>query len=56
VWVHAAIEAMMHEVLGMRGTISGGLLAAQRALKDNFDPRGLLNPGKLFSSGGHGSC
>jgi glycolate oxidase len=72
--VHAAIEAMMHEVLGMRGTISGEhgigvmklpflpleqspeLLAAQRAIKDNFDPRGLLNPGKIFSSGGHGSC
>lgn len=28
----------------------------QRRLKAAFDPRGLLNPGKIFPSRGHGSC
>jgi glycolate oxidase len=32
------------------------LIALQRDLKRVFDPRGLLNPGKIFPSGGHGAC
>jgi glycolate oxidase len=32
------------------------LIALQRDLKRVFDPSGLLNPGKIFPSGGHGAC
>ncbi len=33
------------------------LIQLQRELKRVFDPRGLLNPGKIFSgAGGHGAC
>ncbi len=32
------------------------LIALQRDVKRVFDPRGLLNPGKIFPSGGHGAC
>lgn len=35
------------------------LIAIQRNIKDAFDPKGLLNPGKIFSKGtarSHGSC
>ena len=32
------------------------LIALQRDVKRAFDPRGLLNPGKIFPSGGHRSC
>jgi glycolate oxidase len=32
------------------------LIALQRRIKDVFDPRGLLNPGKIFPRRGHGAC
>jgi len=32
------------------------LIALQRQIKGVFDPKGLLNPGKIFSSQGHGAC
>jgi glycolate oxidase len=32
------------------------LIQLQKDLKRVFDPRGLLNPGKIFASAGHGSC
>jgi glycolate oxidase len=35
------------------------LIALSRRLKDAFDPRGVLNPGKIFPAGGrpvHGGC
>ena len=32
------------------------LIAVQREIKRVFDPKGLLNPGKIFPSGGHGGC
>jgi glycolate oxidase len=32
------------------------LVALQEDLKRTFDPKGLLNPGKIFPSRGHGSC
>jgi glycolate oxidase len=32
------------------------LIALQRDLKRVFDPLGLLNPGKIFPSGGHRAC
>lgn len=32
------------------------LIELQRQLKDVFDPRGLLNPGKIFPHRGHGPC
>lgn len=32
------------------------LIALQRRLKDSFDPKGLLNPGKIFPRRGHRSC
>lgn len=32
------------------------LIELQRQLKAVFDPRGLLNPGKIFTAGGHGAC
>ena len=35
---------------------SSELIALQQRLKHAFDPRGLLNPGKIFPSGGHRSC
>lgn len=35
---------------------SAELIALQKQLKAVFDPRGLLNPGKIFASGGHSSC
>ena len=36
---------------------SDGLIALQRRLKAAFDPKGLLNPDKIFASGrAHGSC
>ncbi len=35
---------------------SAGLIALQRAIKYVFDPKDLLNPGKIFPSVGHGGC
>lgn len=35
---------------------SSELIGLQRALKRVFDPRGLLNPGKIFPTGGHVAC
>jgi glycolate oxidase len=35
---------------------SDALIALQRDVKRAFDPKGLLNPGKIFPSGGHRSC
>ena len=32
------------------------LIALQRDVKRAFDPKGLLNPGKVFPSGGHRAC
>jgi glycolate oxidase len=32
------------------------LIALQREIKRVFDPKELLNPGKIFPSGGHGGC
>ncbi len=31
-------------------------IALQKRLKQAFDPRGVMNPGKIFPSSGHGSC
>jgi glycolate oxidase len=35
---------------------SDALIQLQKKLKEVFDPRGLLNPGKIFPSGGHRAC
>lgn len=35
---------------------SAELITLQRELKRTFDPQGLLNPGKIFTSHGHGPC
>jgi glycolate oxidase len=35
---------------------SSELIALQRDIKRVFDPRGLLNPGKIFASGSHRAC
>jgi glycolate oxidase len=35
---------------------SEDLIALQRDVKRAFDPKGLLNPGKIFPGGGHRSC
>jgi glycolate oxidase len=35
---------------------SEDLIALQRDIKRAFDPKGLLNPGKIFPSGGHRAC
>jgi glycolate oxidase len=35
---------------------SAELIALQRDIKRAFDPRGLLNPGKIFPSGSHRAC
>jgi glycolate oxidase len=35
---------------------SDQLIALQRDIKRTFDPKGLLNPGKIFPSDGHRSC
>lgn len=35
---------------------SDALIATQRKLKDTLDPRGLLNPGKIFWPVGHRGC
>jgi glycolate oxidase len=35
---------------------SEDLIALQRDIKRVFDPKGLLNPGKIFPSGGHKAC
>ena len=35
---------------------SEDLIELQRELKAVFDPRGLLNPGKIFAAAGHGAC
>ena len=35
---------------------SSELIDLQRKLKAVFDPKGLLNPGKIFPSGGHRAC
>lgn len=32
------------------------LIALQRRVKDTFDPRGILNPGKIFPQVGHRGC
>lgn len=35
---------------------SEALIALQKNIKNTFDPKGLLNPGKIFPRTGHGSC
>jgi glycolate dehydrogenase FAD-linked subunit len=35
---------------------SESLIALQREIKKAFDPKGLLNPGKIFPVGGHRAC
>jgi glycolate oxidase len=35
---------------------SAELIGLQRDVKRAFDPKTLLNPGKIFTSGGHGGC
>lgn len=35
---------------------SDGLIALQRQIKRTFDPKGLLNPGKIFPRERHGAC
>jgi glycolate oxidase len=35
---------------------SDGLIALQRDIKRAFDPKGLLNPGKIFPGTSHRSC
>jgi glycolate oxidase len=35
---------------------SADLIALQQDIKRAFDPRGLLNPGKIFPAGGHRAC
>jgi len=35
---------------------SAGLIKLQQKLKSEFDPQGLLNPGKIFGTGGHRNC
>jgi glycolate oxidase len=35
---------------------SAELIAIQRDIKRVFDPQGLLNPGKIFTGGGHRAC
>jgi glycolate oxidase len=35
---------------------SADLIALERDLKRAFDPRGLLNPGKIFPASGHRAC
>jgi glycolate oxidase len=35
---------------------SAELIGLQRDVKRLFDPEGLLNPGKIFPSPGHGPC
>ena len=35
---------------------SPDLIALQREIKRVFDPKGLLNPGKIFPNGPHGAC
>ena len=35
---------------------SEDLIALQRDIKRAFDPKGLLNPGKIFPTGGHRAC
>jgi FAD/FMN-containing dehydrogenase len=32
------------------------LIGLQQDIKRAFDPKGLLNPGKIFSGAGHGAC
>ncbi len=35
---------------------SEALIALQERVKQAFDPKGLLNPGKIFGGGGHTAC
>ncbi len=35
---------------------SEDLIALEKDIKRAFDPKGLLNPGKIFPSGGHAAC
>lgn len=35
---------------------SAGLVALQKRLKTSFDPKGLLNPGKIFKGPSHSAC
>jgi glycolate oxidase len=35
---------------------SPSLIALQKDIKRAFDPKGLLNPGKIFPSNGHAAC
>ena len=32
------------------------LIGVQRRIKELFDPKGVLNPGKIFPRQGHGAC
>lgn len=35
---------------------SPAVIELQRGLKNHFDPKGILNPGKIFPRPGHGAC
>jgi len=49
------IGALKAPYLGLEQ--SEALIALQRRVKDVFDPRGVLNPGKIFApQRGHGAC
>ena len=48
------IGTSKREFLGLEQ--SPELIALQLRLKEAFDPRGLLNPGKIFPRRGHGAC
>jgi glycolate oxidase len=72
--VQLALGKLFHEVIAMRGTLSGehgigtskaeylpleqspALIDVQRRIKAAFDPKGLLNPHKIFPRAGHGAC
>ena len=35
---------------------SEALIGMQKRIKEQFDPKGILNPGKIFPRGGHRAC
>jgi glycolate oxidase len=70
--VAAAIRGLFESVVAMRGTLSGehgiaylpieqapALIDLQKRIKAVFDPKGIMNPGKIFPPDGrpvHGAC
>ncbi len=48
------IGALKAPFLGLEQ--SAAVIEAQRRIKDTFDPKGILNPGKIFPATGHGGC